>query len=93
MMQIIIFPLIFLAGVFFPVNNVPVWMEVISKVNPLTYGVDAVRQVFLGWEASALSLGVTVGDHTFSMAQDVMVVALMSAITLSAAIWAFNRQE
>ena len=93
MMQIIIFPLIFLAGVFFPVNNVPVWMEVISKVNPLTYGVDAVRQVFLGPEASALGLGVTVGGHTFTMAQDVLVVAAMSAIALSAAIWAFNRQE
>ena len=93
MMQIIIFPLIFLAGVFFPVNNVPAWMEVISKVNPLTYGVDAVRQVFLGAEASAVGLGVTIGDHTFTMAQDVVVVALMSAITLSAAIWAFNRQE
>jgi ABC-2 type transport system permease protein len=93
MMQIIIFPLIFLAGVFFPVNNVPVWMEVISKVNPLTYGVDAVRQVFLGSEASAMGLGVTVGDHTFSMAQDVLVVAVMSTIALTAAIWAFNRQE
>jgi ABC-2 type transport system permease protein len=93
MMQIIIFPLIFLAGVFFPVNNVPVWMEVISKVNPLTYGVDAIRQVFLGSEASAVGLGVTIGDHTFTMAQDILVVAIMSTITLTGAIWAFNRQE
>ena len=93
MMQIIIFPLIFLAGVFFPVNNVPVWMEVISKVNPLTYGVDAVRQVFLGAEASLAGLGVTIGDHTFTMTQDILVVAAMSAIALGAAVWAFNRQE
>ena len=34
--QIIILPLIFLSGVFFPVNNVPTWMAVISKINPLT---------------------------------------------------------
>jgi ABC-2 type transport system permease protein len=93
MMQMIIFPLIFLAGVFFPVNNVPVWMEVISKVNPLTYGVDAIRQVFLGPEASAVGLGVTIGDHTFTMVQDILVVAIMSTITLTGAIWAFNRQE
>jgi len=46
--QIIIMPLIFLSGVFFPVNNVPPWLEVISKINPLTYGVDAIRQLFLG---------------------------------------------
>jgi ABC-2 type transport system permease protein len=93
MMQVIIFPLIFLAGVFFPVNDVPVWMEVISKVNPLTYGVDAVRQVFLGSQASALGLGVTVADHTFTLVQDVLVVAAMSTLTLAGAIWAFNRQE
>jgi ABC-2 type transport system permease protein len=92
-MQIIIFPLIFLAGVFFPVNNVPLWMELISKVNPLTYGVDAVRQVFLGADVSAVGLGVTLGGHTFTMAQDVLVVAVMSTITLTGAIWAFNRQE
>ncbi|HLA92797.1 MAG TPA: ABC transporter permease, partial [Actinomycetota bacterium] len=48
LIQILIFPLIFLAGVFFPVNAVPLWMEVISKINPLTYGVDAIRQLFLG---------------------------------------------
>jgi ABC-2 type transport system permease protein len=43
LVQILILPLIFLAGVFFPISNVPAWMEVISKVNPLTYGVDAAR--------------------------------------------------
>ena len=93
MMQVIIFPLIFLAGVFFPVNNVPVWMEIISKVNPLTYGVDAIRQVFLGAEASLAGLGVTIRDYTFSLGADIVVVTIMSALLLSGAIWAFNRQE
>ena len=93
MMQLIIFPLIFLAGVFFPVNQVPVWMELISKANPLTYGVDAVRQVFLGAEVAAAGLGVTIGDHTMTMGQDLLVVTVMSALLLSAAVWAFNRQE
>ena len=93
MMQIIIFPLIFLAGVFFPVNDVPTWMEFISKVNPLTYGVDAIRQVFLGVQAGAAGLGVTVGDYTFTMAADIVVVGIMSALLLTGAIWAFNRQE
>ena len=93
MMQIIIFPLIFLAGVFFPVNDVPTWMEVISKVNPLTYGVDAIRQVFLGTQAAAAGLGVTISDYTFTLGADIVVVGIMSALLLSGAIWAFNRQE
>jgi hypothetical protein len=40
-----------------------------------------------------MGLGVTVGGHTFTMAQDVLVVAVMSTISLAGAIWAFNRQE
>ncbi|MEK7204937.1 MAG: ABC transporter permease, partial [candidate division NC10 bacterium] len=54
LIQLLIFPLIFLAGVFFPVNNVPVWLEVISKVNPLTYGMAAIRRcLYLGSPAAA----------------------------------------
>jgi len=88
--QLIIQLLIFPAGVFFPVNQVPLWLEVISKLNPLTYGVDAIRQVFLG---SSQALGVTVLGHTFSLLEEVLLVAGLSALLLSAAALAFNRQE
>jgi ABC-2 type transport system permease protein len=91
--QLLIFPLIFLAGVFFPVNAVPVWLEVVSKLNPLTYGVDAIRQVFLGSEAAAAGLGVTVLGHTMTVLEDVIVVGVLGAILLGGAIWAFRRQE
>jgi ABC-2 type transport system permease protein len=92
--QIIIFPLMFLSGIFFPVNNVPAWMEIISKINPVTYGVDAIRQIFLGPSASQASLlGVTVFGHTMTMWQDLFVVVAIGAILMSLAIWAFSRQE
>ncbi|MEX2546214.1 MAG: ABC transporter permease [Chloroflexota bacterium] len=90
LIQLLIFPLIFLAGVFFPVNNVPVWLEVISKINPLTYGVDAIRQIFLGSNAA---LGVTVLGHTMTKLEEFAVVGGLSAILLGAAVFAFNRQE
>jgi len=89
-MQILIFPLIFLAGVFFPVNNVPAWMEVISKVNPLTYGVDAIRQIFLG---SARGLGVAVFGHTMTVLPEVALIGVLAAVLLSGAAIVFNRQE
>ena len=88
--QLLIFPLIFLAGVFFPVNNVPVWLEVISKVNPLTYGVDAIRQVFLG---STAGLGVTVFGHTMSVIEEFLVVGGLGVVLFALAVVAFNRQE
>ena len=90
--QIIIMPLIFLAGVFFPVNNVPLWMEFISKINPLTYGVDAIRQIFLGSEAAA-ALSVSIFGHTMSVLEDVLVVVVFGGILMLIAIWSFSRQE
>jgi len=90
LIQLLIFPLIFLAGVFFPVNNVPAWLEVISKVNPLTYGVDAIRQIFLG---SSAALGVTVFGHTMTIVEEILVVGGLGVILLGGAVVAFNRQE
>ena len=88
--QLLIFPLIFLAGVFFPVNNVPDWMAVISKLNPVTYGVDAIRQIFLG---SSPELGVTVLGHTMTLAEEFVLVGVFATVLLGAAVLAFNRQE
>jgi len=92
LIQLLIFPLIFLAGVFFPINQAPEWLQVVSKFNPLTYGVDAIRQVFLGSEAAAV-LGVTVLGHTMSLGEEVALVAVFALVLLTAAGWAFRRQE
>ena len=95
----VVFPLTFLAGVFFPVNNVPRWMEIVSKLNPLTYGVDAIRRIVLAGEVprGALAsshpiIGVTVFGHTTTTIEDVAVVGLLGAALLVAAIFSFNRQ-
>ncbi|MGE5333187.1 MAG: ABC transporter permease [Nitrososphaerota archaeon] len=57
LLQLLVFPMVFLAGVFFPVNTVPTWMAVLSKINPVTYGVDAIRQIFLGGTRHGLGWG------------------------------------
>jgi ABC-2 type transport system permease protein len=43
-------PLFFLSGALFPVqgSNVPGLLQTVSDFNPLTYGVDALRQIALG---------------------------------------------
>jgi ABC-2 type transport system permease protein len=88
--QLLIFPLIFLAGVFFPVGNVPDWLEVISKVNPLTYGVDAIRQIFLG---TLPGIGVTIGDHRVTLVEEIAIIGALGVVLLGSAVLAFNRQE
>lgn len=97
LIQIIIMPLVFMSGVFFPVNNVPTWLEVASKINPLTYGVDAIRQVFLGVGSAppggGYAIGVTVFGHNMSVLEDALVVAVLGAVLMTAAIVAFSKQE
>jgi ABC-2 type transport system permease protein len=93
LIQVLVFPMIFLAGVFFPVNTVPAWMAVLSKINPVTYGVDAIRQIFLGAGLARAGLGVTVLGHTMTFAEEVAVTGTLSVLLLAGAIWAFSRQE
>jgi len=97
-MQIVIFPLTFLAGIFFAVNDVPTWMAVISKLDPLTYGGDAIRRLFLEGQVPASAagnrlFGVDVLGHTTSLSDDILVVALLGVILLAAAALTFGRQE
>jgi ABC-2 type transport system permease protein len=93
MMQALVFPLVFLAGVFFPVDSVPAWMAVVSKINPVTYGVDAIRQLFLGSGASAAGLGVTVLGHTMTLAEEVAMIGVLTVTLTASAVWAFGRPE
>jgi ABC-2 type transport system permease protein len=89
LMQLVIFPMLFLSGIFFPVSQVSRWLEVLSKLNPVTYGIDAIRQAFLGAEVA----GVTVFGHTMGIADSALVVAFVGVLLLTGAIWAFNRQD
>jgi ABC-2 type transport system permease protein len=88
-MQLVIFPMMFLSGIFFPISGVATWLGVLSKLNPVTYGIDAIRQVFLGTEVA----GVTVFGHTMGIVDSAIVVAMVGAVLLTTAIWVFNRQE
>ncbi|MQY81770.1 MAG: ABC transporter permease subunit, partial [Dehalococcoidia bacterium] len=91
-MQFLMFPMIFLSGVFFPVNNLPGWMSVLVKINPVTYAVDPFRQLVLGEQASEL-FRLTVLGHTMSIADDLLVVAAFGVVMTVLAMWSFNVQE
>jgi ABC-2 type transport system permease protein len=47
-MNFVIFPLLFLSGAFYPLENFPSWLRYISYLDPLTYGVDGLRGVLVG---------------------------------------------
>ncbi|MBN3032931.1 MAG: ABC transporter permease [Candidatus Saganbacteria bacterium] len=46
--QLIISPLFFFSGVFFPLDKFPGWLRLIAKFSPLTHAVSVSRQLFAG---------------------------------------------
>jgi ABC-2 type transport system permease protein len=44
----LVFPLFFLSGALFPINNLPSWLHFFTTLNPVTYAVDGMRGVMLG---------------------------------------------
>ncbi len=91
-MQMLMFPMIFLSGVFFPVEGLPAWMNVLVKLNPATYGIAPIRQVILGTTADS-PLGITVLGHTMSLWDNVVVVAVFGIVMTLLAMWSFGHQE
>jgi ABC-2 type transport system permease protein len=47
LMMTLMFPMMFLSGVFFPIQQMPWFMQGISKFLPLTYAADALRKVMV----------------------------------------------
>ncbi|MGI0019769.1 MAG: ABC transporter permease [Nitrososphaera sp.] len=44
----VVFPLFFLSGALFPLDNLPSWLYVLTAADPATYGVSALRSTMLG---------------------------------------------
>jgi ABC-2 type transport system permease protein len=47
-MSFVMMPIFFLSGALFPLQNTPQWMQTIASFNPLTYGVDGLRDALVG---------------------------------------------
>lgn len=59
--QVITFPMLFLSGIFFPLDSMPDWIRPVVSAMPLTYLGDAMRQLMVGGapvHSMALNLGV-----------------------------------
>jgi ABC-2 type transport system permease protein len=44
----VVYPMFFLSGALFPIDNLPHWLGYFVLLDPLTYGVDALRGAMLG---------------------------------------------
>jgi ABC-2 type transport system permease protein len=97
--QAFVIPMIFLSGALYPVSDLPTWLRVVNRLNPLTYAVDPMRRlVFDRLDISeaarrTLAPGVTWwGWSVPSLVEAGMVLALGVAM-LAVAIFRFTRTE
>jgi ABC-2 type transport system permease protein len=82
MMGIMVFmmPSMLLSGFASPVQNMPLWLQPVAMINPLTHFMVIMRGVFLR-------------DMPFWLvAQRIWPMALIAVVTISAAAWLFRRR-
>jgi ABC-2 type transport system permease protein len=72
--NLITFPMLFLSGIFFSMENAPAWLRPITKVLPLSYLVDALREpMSFGNGLSAIWLDLLALLLTFVIAMAIAV--------------------
>jgi ABC-2 type transport system permease protein len=76
----VVFPLFFLSGALFPINNLPAWLNFITLIDPATYSVDAIRN-------SILHLG------TYSFELDLQLLLLFTLLITLIGIFSFKRMK
>ena len=84
-MNFIIMPMFFLSGAMYPVKLLPEALRFAAKLNPLTYGVDALKHVI-----SPLAHGPMSPD--FSIVTDLAVIVALSVIFVFAGAKAFEKR-
>jgi ABC-2 type transport system permease protein len=78
---LILFPSILLAGLFWPIESIPSYLQPLSFVIPLRYGIDAERSIMLrGWGIGEIWV-------------DIIVLVLFAFLTLSASILLLKRRN
>jgi ABC-2 type transport system permease protein len=98
-MQVLVFPIIFLSGALYPVSGLPTWLGVLNRLNPLTYAVDPLRRlVFDRLDISdaarrTLAPGVTWWGWRVPSLVEVGIVLAGGVAMLAVAIFQFTRTE
>jgi ABC-2 type transport system permease protein len=98
-MQMLVMPLFFLSGALYPVSGLPTWLEVLNRLNPLTYAVDPMRRLVFDHldisEAARRTLdpGVTWFGWRVPTLVELGIVLALGLAMMGIAIWQFSRTE
>ncbi len=91
-MPMLTFPMVFLSGVFSPVEEGPLGMSIVAKINPATYGIAIIRQVALR-EMPGATFELNLFGHTMSPWDNAGVLAAFGLVMVLLAMRSFGSQE
>ena len=98
-MQMILMPMLFLSGALFPLNGLPRWLAVITRLNPLTYAVAPLRQVIFdaqGMSAAARArfpTNVTILGYPLPIWLEMTIVTVFAIVFFVLAFRGLSRTE
>lgn len=77
--NLLMFPMMFLGGIFYPIQQMPWFMQAISQVIPLTYAADAMRKIML--------LNAGIGD----VMTQILILVAFGVVTMTIAVPLFRK--
>jgi len=84
-MNFLVMPMFFLSGAMYPVKLLPPVLKELTHINPLTYGVDALKNVLLSGAA-----GGPMGPE-YPLGMDLAIVACFMVVVVTLANWSFRK--
>ncbi len=79
MTMLLQFPMMFISGILFPIDQLPSWLQYFGKALPLYYAADALRKVII--------LNASIGD----IGSDLLILVAYTILTMTVAIPLFER--
>ncbi|MBI2874022.1 MAG: ABC transporter permease [Firmicutes bacterium] len=101
-MNFLVMPLFFLSGAMFPVSSAPAWMKNLMVINPLSYGIDGLRNVIFsetmitlegGLERPLAEVAVKAGLIRWDLGTDILIMVLVALVLTVVGAYSLNRVE
>jgi ABC-2 type transport system permease protein len=99
LMQVLLLPLSFLSGALYPLSNLPTWLSIAVRINPLTYAVHPIRSAVFGHLSmpddvrARLNPPITWGDWVVPTAVQLLLVATIGIVLMAVAVRQFQKVE
>lgn len=95
--QLMMYPMLFLSGALYPINNLPAWMNILIRINPVTYAVDMFKKLIL--PTSSLSsealkeLELKVLGHVVTLTEEVVLILILGVVFIILGSIKINKKE